>query len=209
MNNEINDKTYIPLTPFKGWVLENFPFIEANFDAITNYELLCLIVKYLNEVISNQNQVQELGSELVTAYNELLEYVNNYFNNLDVQEEINNKLDTMAQDGSLTNLIKEYVDPIYQDFEDDINDQVNQLKLRVDGIASGSPIPVSSTESMTDTSKIYLLTTSGYWYYYNGYSPVVWNINASGFYIIKNNLPECNDDYKLALNSDGSYSITL
>ena len=54
--------------------LENFPFIEANFDAITNYELLCLIVKYLNNVIYNQNQVQDLSTELVSAYNELLNY---------------------------------------------------------------------------------------------------------------------------------------
>ena len=109
MNNEINDKNYIPLTPFKGWVLENFPFIEANFDAITNYELLCLIVKYLNEVISNQNQVQELGTELVTAYNQLLDYVNKYFDNLDIQEEIDNKLDDMAESGELAEIVELFV----------------------------------------------------------------------------------------------------
>ena len=88
MNNEINkinDKNYIPLTPFKGWVLENFPFIEANFDAITNYELICKVTEYLNNVISNQNLVEQLGSELVQGYNNLVDYINNYFDNLDVQ----------------------------------------------------------------------------------------------------------------------------
>ena len=36
------------LPPFKWYVLQNFPFIEADFDAITNYQLLCKIVEYLN-----------------------------------------------------------------------------------------------------------------------------------------------------------------
>ena len=41
-------------------------------------------------------------------------------------------------------------------------------KAEVQSIASGSPIPVSSISAMTDTSKTYLLTTDGYWYYYDG-----------------------------------------
>lgn len=84
--------------PFKGWVIQNFPFIEADFDAITNYQLYCKVVEYLNKVIVNEN-------ELTTAMN----YVLNYFNNLDVQEEINNKLDEMAESGQLTDIIAQYL----------------------------------------------------------------------------------------------------
>ena len=40
MNNE---KKFIKLTPFKMQVLQTFPFIDADFDAITNYELLCKV----------------------------------------------------------------------------------------------------------------------------------------------------------------------
>ena len=131
IGNKINDKTYIKLTPFKGWVLENFPFIEADFDAITNYQLLCKVIEYLNNVISNQNTVQELGTDLVNAYNSLVDavnlaigefedsittdfntlhdYVYNYFNNLDVQEEINNKLDDMVEQGTLQEIIADYL----------------------------------------------------------------------------------------------------
>ena len=173
MNNEnnpseIQDKTYIPLTPFKGWVLENFPFIEANFDAITNYELICLLVKYLNEVIANQNSVEELGTDLVNGYNALLAYVNNYFDNLDVQEEINNKLDEMAQTGILTDIIKDYVDPLYQGYVDITNGRINQIDTKVDALASGSPLAATNTSGMTDTSRIYVNTTDGYWYFYDG-----------------------------------------
>lgn len=41
-----------------------------------------------------------------------INFVNNYFNNLDVQQEINNKLDAMAADGTLIELIQPYYDQI-------------------------------------------------------------------------------------------------
>lgn len=41
-------------------------------------------------------------------------------------------------------------------------------KAEVQSIANGSPTPVNSTSAMTDTNKTYLLTTDGYWYYYDG-----------------------------------------
>ena len=98
------------LSPFKRCVLQNFPFIEADFDALTNYGLLCKIVEYLNQVIASQNEVQGVTEELVTAFNNLYDYVNNYFDNLDVQEEINNKLDAMVESGELPEIIANYFD---------------------------------------------------------------------------------------------------
>ena len=86
------------LPPFKFFMLENFPFIEADFDALTNYELLCKVVEYINKIGKQNN-------ELVTEFNKLYEYVKNYFDNLDVTEDINNKLDEMASDGTLADII--------------------------------------------------------------------------------------------------------
>lgn len=100
---------YKRLTPFKRCVLQNFPFIEADFDALTNYGLLCKIVEYLNNVISSQNEVQENVEALNNAFIELKNYVDNFFDNLDVQEEINNKLDEMAEDGTLEDIIRKIV----------------------------------------------------------------------------------------------------
>lgn len=98
------------LTPFKRCVLQNFPFIEEDFDALTNYGLLCKIVKYLNDVIASQNEVQNVTEQTVEAFNNLYDYVNNYFENLDVQEEIDNKLDEMAEDGTLESILAKVVD---------------------------------------------------------------------------------------------------
>ncbi|MBP5592876.1 MAG: hypothetical protein J6X75_01695, partial [Clostridia bacterium] len=90
-------------------MLQNFPFIEADFDALTNYGLLCKIVEYLNKVIESQNEVQANVEALNNAFIELKSYIDNYFENLDVQEEINNKLDAMAEDGTLQEIVASYL----------------------------------------------------------------------------------------------------
>ena len=103
------DIKFTRLTPFKRCVIQNFPFIEEDFDALTNYGLLCKIVEYLNNVINSQNEVQGVTEEIVTAFNNLYDYVHDYFENLDVQDEINNKLDEMTEQGQLADIISQYL----------------------------------------------------------------------------------------------------
>lgn len=100
---------YKNLTPFKWFCLTNFPFIEYDFDALTNYELMCKIVQYLNEVIVKTNEIGEQTENLTTSFINLKNYVDNYFENLDVQEEINNKLDDMVESGELAEIISQYL----------------------------------------------------------------------------------------------------
>lgn len=89
---------YKKLPPFKWFVLQNFPFIEEDFDAITNYQLLCKVVEYLNRNIDKTN---ELGEQV--------EALSNWFENLDVQDEVDNKLDDMAKSGQLAEIINEQI----------------------------------------------------------------------------------------------------
>lgn len=97
------------LTPFKFFCLTNFPFIEEDFDALTYYQLLCKVVEYLNNIITSTNSIGTQAEELTNAFNTLQNYVDNYFTNLDVQEEINKKLDEMSKDGTLANIINQEV----------------------------------------------------------------------------------------------------
>ena len=106
--------SYIPehyenLTPFKRFVLQSFPWIDADFDAMTNYELMAKIIEYLNKVIDNENKL-----------NENMNYLNDFFNNLDVQDEINTKLDSMVEDGTMAEIIN-------QEIFDELNSKVNFL----------------------------------------------------------------------------------
>lgn len=105
----MNKYSYKNLTPFKWFVLENFPFIEADFDALTEWQLFCKLGKEINKIIDSQNIVGEQAENLTNAFNNLKNYVDNYFNNLDVQDEINNKLNEMAEDGTLQEIIGEYL----------------------------------------------------------------------------------------------------
>ena len=105
----MNKFDYKNLTPFKWFVLENFPFIEADFDALTEWQLFCKLGKEINKIIDSQNIVGEQAENLTNAFNNLKNYVDNYFDNLDVQDEINNKLNEMAESGQLQEIIGQYI----------------------------------------------------------------------------------------------------
>ena len=178
----MNKFEYKNLTPFKWFVLENFPFIEADFDALTNWQIYCKLGGEINKVIESMNLAGEQVEELTN-------FVNNYFDNLDVQDEINKKLDEMAESGTLGNL----VDDLFDDYKKNINTIINaqnqninefenstnstlnsqnnlidSINAKVNSSVSGTPIPVDSIKKMTNVNKIYLLTTNGNWYYNNG-----------------------------------------
>lgn len=108
MNNRENFN-YYKIKPFKWFVLENFPFIEYDFDALTNWQLFCKLGKEINKILASQNLVGEQVETLTNAFNNLQTFVTNYFENLDIQEEINDKLDEMAEDGTLEEIISSYI----------------------------------------------------------------------------------------------------
>ena len=49
-----------------------------------------------------------------------------------------------------------------------VNSNINNLNNKIKSLASGSPLVASSISEMIDTSKIYVNTTDGNWYYYDG-----------------------------------------
>lgn len=96
--------------PFKYMVatIGNLP--TSFVDSMSYYELLAWLCQYLEKtVIPAIDNNAEALEELQAKFIELKAYVDDYFDNLDVQEEINNKLDDMAESGQLTELIAEYL----------------------------------------------------------------------------------------------------
>ena len=47
---------------------------------------------------------------------------------------------------------------------------INGLQTQINSVAGGSPLVASSTAEMIDTTRVYVNTTDGHWYYYNGSS---------------------------------------
>lgn len=97
-------------SPFKKLVL-SFGAVPTDFkESMTYYELLAWLCNVIEkQIIPVVNQHSEKFNELINAYNQLKDYVDNYFKNLDVQEEINNKLDDMAESGELESIIAAYL----------------------------------------------------------------------------------------------------
>lgn len=97
-------------SPFRRFVTTIGVFPTAFTDAMTYYECLAYLVKYMEEnLIPAINENAEAVEELQGLYIQLKAYVDNYFDNLDVQEEINNKLDRMAEDGTLQEIVSKYL----------------------------------------------------------------------------------------------------
>lgn len=59
-----------------------------------------------NKLVSQWEAMQKKFDNLQDAFNDLKNYIQDYFKNLDVQEEINKKLDQMMEDGTLNILLQ-------------------------------------------------------------------------------------------------------
>ena len=87
------------LPPFKRFCVTIGNLPSSYVDSMSYYECLMWLCKYLKDtVIPAVNENAEAVNELI-----------NWFNNLDVQDEIDNKLDEMVESGELQEIISEYL----------------------------------------------------------------------------------------------------
>ena len=148
------------IPPFKFWCQKVLPTVYD--DSLSYYEVLNKVTQFLNDVITQMNALTEseetfqqnmsdawenystnLTSEwntyrtqLTAVWEQYKNYIDTYFNNLDVQEEINNKLDQMALDGTLDALLLPYF---------------NSYKATIDGVVNTQNGRITTLESRMDT----------------------------------------------------------
>lgn len=101
-------KTSPNIPPFVRFCTASVPMVFDN--SMSYYECLCALTKFLQDDVINviNNNAQQLEG-LLEGFTELKNYVDNYFDNLDVQEEINAKLDEMAEGGQLAGIIAQFL----------------------------------------------------------------------------------------------------
>lgn len=143
------------------------------------YDKVNQLTRLFNEL---SEETRETVEEYIGKFTELKDFVDEYFDNLDVQEEINKKLDEMVVGGELQQLLTEQytalktsVNNTISEFEAEVNSNIVGLNNKLNNTNTGNPIPVASTDNMTDTTKVYLLISTGKWYYYDGDS---WEIGG-------------------------------
>lgn len=98
-------------------------------ESLTYEEQLLWFCDFLqNTVIPTVNNNGLAVEELQNLFVQLQDFVNNYFDNLDVQEEINNKLDEMAEDGTLAEILSNFINVLI--YENTINSMKENIYLK-------------------------------------------------------------------------------
>ena len=82
-------------------------------ESLSYYELLCKVVSYINNLITDVDTV-------TTAITTLQSYVENYFSTTTIQDAINDSLDVMASDGTLLNLVRTHLPIVIVDTVADV-----------------------------------------------------------------------------------------
>ena len=157
------------LSPFKRMVLSIGTLPSAFYDTMTYYEALVWFYEYMkNTVIPTINNNGEAVEELQQAFITLETFISEYFDNLDVQQEINNKLDDMAEDGSLEELIdsvivtEPYLTKVYNTYTDliaDTENLVDGMKVKTLGyysINDGGSASYYITDDETEPYEYYI-----------------------------------------------------
>ena len=189
------------LKPFTKFCMTIGVLPSSYLTSLTYEEQLLWFCDFIqNQVIPTVNNNANAVTELQNLYIELKNYVDNYFTNLDVQNEIDNKIDKMVESGQFDDIVSKYIKPYLEQFNIRLNNQntnienkfneqdnkileqdnkIDNINSKVVSSMSGSPIPVTSIEEMTNTSKTYLNVSDGKWYYYNGTSWIAGGVYQS------------------------------
>lgn len=93
---------YTGQNPLKFWCQKVLPLVYD--DSLSYYELLCKIVHYLNNIINDVSICETNIEKLLEAYKQLEKYVNEYFDNLDLQGEVNKVIDNMINNGTFQSM---------------------------------------------------------------------------------------------------------
>ena len=100
-----------------------------------------------NKILKEWEDMNKSFTSLNQAFKDLHDYVHNYFKNLDVQKEIDKKLDEMAKNGSLYEIIKKYTDPI-------VNEQNKKITVLENRMDTFTRLPDGSTTGDAELADI-------------------------------------------------------
>ena len=113
--------------------LTNFPYIEDDFDALTDYGLICKVVEHLNKLIENSNLQNETITELYDNFVLLKQYVDQYVVDIDdVKAEIELIKQTLVVLENAINKNAMDIGNVRTELLEIINNNYNTLKQYID-----------------------------------------------------------------------------
>lgn len=163
----MNNRNIKPISPFILFCQKVIPL--AFDESMSYYECLCALTNYL------YNNVTPAVNNNADAVTELQNYVSNYFSDLDVQQEINNKLDEMVEDGTLEHIINEQL-------FSELNTKYTKAIISYDTIND-----MIIDETIEENQLIYILGDKRKGDGFSGYYKITNSGNEDGKYCIKLN----------------------
>lgn len=166
----------VPAYPEMG----TFMPVYGKFDLTTyiqgasDYEIMAFLVGKYNACLEAYGTVTKLSTDTVTACKQLQDWINSWFDNLDVQEELNKKIDSMVQDGSFATLL-------HQTFDAQINQQAANTTtawLVANVTPAGSAVVVDKSLSIEGAAAD-AMTTGSTFTAVNDRNPVNYNVDEN------------------------------
>lgn len=128
-DNKINDlkevKEICKISPFRCYCTTLGELPTTYFETMSYYETLIWLIDYLkNTILPKLNENLEATKELQDKFKELVDWINNYFNDLDLEPIVREVLDKMAEDGTLARIINE-------ELFGTINNNITEINLKL------------------------------------------------------------------------------
>lgn len=141
----IKPSQYKILQPFEAWVQQSLPAIYD--DSLSYTDLLAKMLYYVNTLAENNTT---LSNDVTNAIN----YINNYLGSDEFTDQVRNKLDEMASDGTLSRLIQ----PLFDEYKKTIDQTVSEQNTYISNIQSQQTV---LKERMDTFTKLPSGSTSG------------------------------------------------
>ena len=213
-NNDYVNSFQLILEKLGLWDVPSTFHNSTSWYQALKYVLQYLVDKVVPGLVTNDEQIKQLYQ----YYQEVVDYCNDYFENLDVQEEINNKLDEMAENGTLQEIIYQFINSNCLWTFDNVEDMKNGSNL----IAGSFAKILGYYEKNDGGEGLYFISTTEN----NEFYQIKLNNNLYANLIIKNQMnvkcfgvkdnEENNENFQKAFNycknlimKNGNYRINI
>lgn len=192
------------LKPFPRFCMSIGAIPSSYMFSLSYEEQLLWFCKFLQDtVIPTLNNNATAVAELQALFIQLKDYVDNYFTNLDVQQEINNKLDEMAEDGTLAQIINQYISNCILSFKN-----VETMKANTYAIENSICRTLGFYNENDNGGSYYIISSTELPYsislnnglYANFINPSKSNINVKQFGIVGDGVTDDTSSFTLLLN---------
>lgn len=113
-------------------------------DSISYYEAICKLASYVNDIVDDLQTISNEIDQINIRIDGLVEYVKNYFENLDLTSTVTKVINKMYEEGDFNEIIYQTI------------------------VNASTPIFVEDPSDMKDINRLYVLISNQHIYQYDG-----------------------------------------